>query len=229
MAEYGRYFLGSVIVSDRDGLKSIIDGQQRLTTLTLLLIYLHHQRTDAEAKGQLADLIFSPKFGKRSQSGAAFYPITDEVVSAARNRPTGGRDEPAKFEWPALLRKLDRVDPSYKCLRYPERCRGQLAPWRDRCPRSTMAPAPRHRRGPKPDPRGCRRTGRGGYKAKFLVSTREGRTERINAQRIKHDGRILGTEFLKGADEQSLGLRKGRAFVGDMQHGLALCRRHSRG
>ena len=48
------------------------------------------------------------------QSGAASHPITDEVVSAASNRPTGGRNEPAKFEWPALLRKLDRIDPSYK-------------------------------------------------------------------------------------------------------------------
>jgi ribulose-5-phosphate 4-epimerase/fuculose-1-phosphate aldolase len=48
------------------------------------------------------------------QSGAAFNPITDEVVTAAFNRPNGGRNEPGKFEWPALLRKLDRVDPSYK-------------------------------------------------------------------------------------------------------------------
>ena len=48
------------------------------------------------------------------QSGAAFHPITDEVVSAASNRPTGGRNEPVKFEWPALLRKLDRIDQSYK-------------------------------------------------------------------------------------------------------------------
>ena len=47
------------------------------------------------------------------QSGAALHPITDEVASAY-NRPTGGRNEPAKFEWPALLRKLDRIDPSYK-------------------------------------------------------------------------------------------------------------------
>jgi hypothetical protein len=44
------------------------------------------------------------------QSGATFHPITDEVVSAAHNRPTGGRSEPAKFEWPALLRKLDRIE-----------------------------------------------------------------------------------------------------------------------
>jgi hypothetical protein len=48
------------------------------------------------------------------QSGATFHPITDEVVSAASNRPAGGSNEPAKFEWPALLRKLDRIDPSYK-------------------------------------------------------------------------------------------------------------------
>jgi ribulose-5-phosphate 4-epimerase/fuculose-1-phosphate aldolase len=52
------------------------------------------------------------------QSGAEFNPIGDEVVSAAydnaRVRLTGGRNDPAKFEWPALLRKLDRIDPSYK-------------------------------------------------------------------------------------------------------------------
>jgi ribulose-5-phosphate 4-epimerase/fuculose-1-phosphate aldolase len=50
------------------------------------------------------------------QSGAAFHPIRDEVVSAAYGiRPTGGgRNDPAKIEWPALLRKLDRIDASYK-------------------------------------------------------------------------------------------------------------------
>ncbi len=52
------------------------------------------------------------------QSGAEFHPIGDAVVSAAydnaRMRLVSGRDDPAKFEWPALLRKLDRIDPSYK-------------------------------------------------------------------------------------------------------------------
>jgi uncharacterized protein with ParB-like and HNH nuclease domain len=66
VAEYGHYFLGSVIISDKDGQKFIIDGQQRLTTLTLLLIYLHHRLEDLEQKGQIADLIFSQRFGKRS-------------------------------------------------------------------------------------------------------------------------------------------------------------------
>lgn len=63
---YGHYFLGSIIISDKDGRKFIIDGQQRLTSLTLLLIYLYRQLDDEEQKTQLADLIFSQKFGKRS-------------------------------------------------------------------------------------------------------------------------------------------------------------------
>lgn len=66
VAEYGHYFLGSIIISDKDGQQFIIDGQQRLTTLTLLLIYLHHRLADPDQKGQLAELIFSQKYGKRS-------------------------------------------------------------------------------------------------------------------------------------------------------------------
>lgn len=64
--EYGHYFLGSIIVSEKNGEKFIIDGQQRLTSVTLLLIYLYRQLRDAEQRAQLADLIFSQKFGKRS-------------------------------------------------------------------------------------------------------------------------------------------------------------------
>ncbi|MBP8945223.1 MAG: DUF262 domain-containing protein [Paludibacteraceae bacterium] len=63
---YNRYFLGSIIISDRDGKKYIIDGQQRLTTITLLLIYIYHYLSDDFQKTQLADLIFSQKYGKRS-------------------------------------------------------------------------------------------------------------------------------------------------------------------
>src|ERR1700751_2900603 len=48
------------------------------------------------------------------QSVTAFYPINDEAVTAAYNRPVGGNTEPAKVEWSALLRKLDRIAPSYK-------------------------------------------------------------------------------------------------------------------
>ena len=63
---YGHYFLGSIIISERDAKKFIIDGQQRLTTLSLLLIHVHRLLADPEQKGQLAELIFAQKFGKRS-------------------------------------------------------------------------------------------------------------------------------------------------------------------
>lgn len=66
VAEYSHYFLGSIIISDKDGHKFIIDGQQRLTSLTLLLIYIYRQLEDEQQKAQLTDLIFSQKFGKRS-------------------------------------------------------------------------------------------------------------------------------------------------------------------
>src|SRR6266498_3029361 len=66
VADYGHYFVGSIIVSNKDGQKFIIDGQQRLTTLTLLLIFLQRELQDVEQKGQIAELIFSQKYGKRS-------------------------------------------------------------------------------------------------------------------------------------------------------------------
>jgi ribulose-5-phosphate 4-epimerase/fuculose-1-phosphate aldolase len=49
------------------------------------------------------------------QSGAAFNPIDDRVVSDALKRRAGdSRSDAARLEWLALLRKLDRVDPSYR-------------------------------------------------------------------------------------------------------------------
>ncbi len=63
---YGHYFLGSIIISDKGGQKFIIDGQQRLTSLTLLLIYLYHCLTDPEHKGQISELIFAQRYGTKS-------------------------------------------------------------------------------------------------------------------------------------------------------------------
>jgi hypothetical protein len=64
--KYGHYFLGSIIISDKDGQKFIIDGQQRLTTLTLLLIFLHNLQKDQPHQVKVSELIFSEKFSRRS-------------------------------------------------------------------------------------------------------------------------------------------------------------------
>ncbi|BCL80663.1 DUF262 and HNHc domain-containing protein [Ktedonobacteria bacterium brp13] len=55
-------------MSHRDGKNFIIDGQQRLTSITLLLIYLHNRQRDRaqNEKVDISTLIFSEKFGKKS-------------------------------------------------------------------------------------------------------------------------------------------------------------------
>ena len=63
---YGGYFLGSVVLSHRDGRSLIVDGQQRLTTLTLLLMYLHRRTQDRPDVRKLDELIYSWDFGDRA-------------------------------------------------------------------------------------------------------------------------------------------------------------------
>ena len=50
------------------------------------------------------------------KSGAEFNPIDDDVARAAiaRGGAVSDRTDPKTLEWVALLRKLDRIDPSYK-------------------------------------------------------------------------------------------------------------------
>ena len=67
VGQYGHYFLGSIIISHKDGQNFIIDGQQRLTTLTLLLVHLNNlQAGRKDAVHAVRDLIFSEKHGKKS-------------------------------------------------------------------------------------------------------------------------------------------------------------------
>lgn len=62
--EYGHYFMGSIVLTADDN--AIIDGQQRLTSLTLLLIYLYHQLQDEEERVEVLQLIYSKKAGTKT-------------------------------------------------------------------------------------------------------------------------------------------------------------------
>lgn len=68
VAGYQSYYLGPVVfsINPDTGKKSIIDGQQRITSLTLLLIYLNHLQAESKQKVSITDLIFSEKFGEKS-------------------------------------------------------------------------------------------------------------------------------------------------------------------
>ena len=66
VGNYNHYFLGSIIICDKGDKRFIIDGQQRLTTLTLLLIRLHQLLDDEDQKSLIAPLIFSLRHGEKS-------------------------------------------------------------------------------------------------------------------------------------------------------------------
>ena len=63
---YGHYFLGSIVISHKRGQRFVVDGQQRLTTLTLLLIHLHHLQEDRDERVEVQTLVYSEKFGRKS-------------------------------------------------------------------------------------------------------------------------------------------------------------------
>ena len=76
VGSYQSYYLGPVVfsINPETAKKSIIDGQQRITSITLLLIYLNNRQKefDDDDKVQIADLIFSVKHRVKS------FNMTDE-------------------------------------------------------------------------------------------------------------------------------------------------------
>ncbi|MCY4101750.1 MAG: DUF262 domain-containing protein [bacterium] len=66
VADFPHYFLGSIIISQRRGKSFIVDGQQRLTSLTLLLIVLRNLQRDRDDAVQIDDLIFSERYGMKT-------------------------------------------------------------------------------------------------------------------------------------------------------------------
>lgn len=68
VAQYGYYFMGSIIRTGDDSTKEIVDGQQRLTSLTLLLMYINkmlHDQGNHELDSMLPNMILSSPFGAK--------------------------------------------------------------------------------------------------------------------------------------------------------------------
>lgn len=65
VADYGVYFMGSIVLAGREN--AIIDGQQRLSSLTLLLMYLNNRLKSVEKSYNMIEtMIFSESFGTKS-------------------------------------------------------------------------------------------------------------------------------------------------------------------
>ena len=66
VANFPHYFLGSIIISQKGSESFIVDGQQRLTSLTLLLVLLRNLQRDREDTVSIDDLIFSERYGAKT-------------------------------------------------------------------------------------------------------------------------------------------------------------------
>lgn len=90
---YNSYYLGPFVVSVKDGQRSIIDGQQRLTSLTLLLIYLNNLQKELGITEKLESLIFSEKYGEMS-----FNIQVDERITCMESLFKTGEYEPTEAD-----------------------------------------------------------------------------------------------------------------------------------
>jgi hypothetical protein len=68
VASYRPYFLGPVVTAQREGIRYLVDGQQRITTLSLVLIYLRRMlaETSEDEARALDALIYSTSFGEKT-------------------------------------------------------------------------------------------------------------------------------------------------------------------
>lgn len=66
VGKYNSYYLGPVVICEKGNIRSIVDGQQRLTSITLLLIYLDNLQKDSDDPEDINQLIFSKKGGRKS-------------------------------------------------------------------------------------------------------------------------------------------------------------------
>src|SRR6266496_1526350 len=66
VADYPHYFLGSIIISKKESASYVVDGQQRLTSLTLLLMLLRTLQSGRAEQVSVDELIVSEKYGQKS-------------------------------------------------------------------------------------------------------------------------------------------------------------------
>jgi uncharacterized protein with ParB-like and HNH nuclease domain len=121
VADYSHYFLGSIIISRKEGASYIVDGQQRLTSVTLLLLLLRNLQKDRPKQVNVDELIFSEKFGQKS-----FNIDVDERTAAMEalfeGQPIDVTERPESVQ--NLVQRYRDIDEAL-----PEELRGEALPY----------------------------------------------------------------------------------------------------
>ena len=102
---YNNYYLGPLVFIERDSGLSIIDGQQRLTSLILFLIYLNHLQNKLGFREDLNPLIYSELYGKKS-----FNITVEERVHCLEQLFTQGVYEPTDSDDESTVNMSERYE-----------------------------------------------------------------------------------------------------------------------
>lgn len=118
---YDKYYLGPIVLSEKKEGKSIIDGQQRLTSLTLLLIYLNSLQKNRNDKVEIKDLIFSEKYGEKSFN--LDVPDRKRCIEALYNGEDYNHTEKSE--------SIENIIERYKDIQelFPEELKGEALPY----------------------------------------------------------------------------------------------------
>ncbi|WP_037461914.1 DUF262 domain-containing protein [Sinorhizobium fredii] len=121
VADYPHYFLGAIIISKKDGANYIVDGQQRLTSLSLLLILLRNLQRRRSDVVNIDELIVSEKYGQIS-----FNLDVDE-----RNPCMEALFEAAAFDPADRSESVQNLFARYQDMEaaWPEELRGDALPY----------------------------------------------------------------------------------------------------
>ena len=119
---YNSYYLGPFVVSVKDGQRSIIDGQQRLTSLSLLLIYLNNLQKELGHTEKLESLIFSEKFGEKS-----FNIQVEERIPCLEALFRKGEYQPSQDDDESTINMANRYEDVEKA--FPEEIKNDVLPF----------------------------------------------------------------------------------------------------
>jgi len=118
IANYPAYFLGSVILSRKDSSVFIVDGQQRLTTVTLLLIFLRNLQLEMREiqDPNLEPLILSTQYG---QSNFNIHIAERDPVIRSLYEQTEVLDLDEESPLQNILSRYEDISD-----RFPDECKG---------------------------------------------------------------------------------------------------------
>jgi uncharacterized protein with ParB-like and HNH nuclease domain len=100
VASYRPYFLGPVVTFSTEGVRYLVDGQQRMTSLSLLMSFISSELEPGDSQSLLRNLIFSTQYGQTKFT--IDVPEREWVMTAIRkghDNPPSDMDQSSEVIW----------------------------------------------------------------------------------------------------------------------------------